>query len=515
MKSKQTLILFFILLSGYYAMANNILVSNVSFTSQNTTTKTVQVQFTVSWENSWRVTAGPGNWDAAWIFVKYRIGGGPWLHANLNTTGHFEPAGATIATGLLTPGVAFNATTNPGVGAFLYRNANGSGTFTATNAQLQWNYGANGLGDNDVVDVQVFAIEHVYVPQGSFAAGDGLTDALQFTLTTINTGTATTAPTGTGSLGGQAGGYPTGQIAPTTAGWPNGFNAFYCMKYEITQQGFVDFLNTLTRAQQANRVGAPIPSGTTTVTNRYVMSGLSGSSTLQRRNGIRCDAIIPDIAPVTFYCDLDGDGIGGESNDGKDLACNYINWWDIAPYLDWAGLRPLTELEYEKAGRGTLFPLAGEYAWGTTIISPVTSLTNAGQSTEKPNTSANANYGLLADGPIRVGSIAGPTTNREQAGASYYGIMELSGNVYERVVNIAGAQGRSYLATHGNGLLASNGFHTNADWPSSAAGGGVASRGSHSLANATPLRLSDRSTSADVTNTREATFGGRGCRTAL
>ncbi|MEL6652272.1 MAG: hypothetical protein AAFQ87_15835, partial [Bacteroidota bacterium] len=44
--------------------ANNIDLSNITLTGQNTTDQTVLVQFDVSWENSWRLNVGPSNWDA-------------------------------------------------------------------------------------------------------------------------------------------------------------------------------------------------------------------------------------------------------------------------------------------------------------------------------------------------------------------------------------------------------------------------------------------------------------------
>ncbi len=183
-------------------MANAALTGN--------TATTALVQFDLSWENSWR-TINANNWDAAWVFVKYRTSlTGPWLHANLNNTGHTAPTGSQIDLGLLTPGTAFNATTNPVIGTFLSRSTDGTGTFSATGVQLRWNYGLQGLNYADIAEVRVFAIEMVYVPQGAFAAGSGGTETSAFTLTTINTATATTAPAGTGSLGGQAGGFPTG-----------------------------------------------------------------------------------------------------------------------------------------------------------------------------------------------------------------------------------------------------------------------------------------------------------------
>ena len=514
MNRKKIKTLFYALAIFTAGYANNIQVSNVSLTGQNTTNKTVQVQFTVSWENSWRVSAGPGNWDAAWVFIKYRKGSGPWLHANLGAdASHVAPAGSIINTGLLSPGAAFNATTNPGVGAFIYRSANGSGTFTVTNAVLLWNYGSNGLADNDVVDVQVFAIEHVYIPQADFAAGDGATDANQFTLTTINTSNATTAPSGSGSLGGQAGGYPTGQTAPDTSSWPNGFAAFYSMKYEISQQGYVDFLNTLDRAQQTNRVQTDISSGITAITNRYVMNN---TSAMTLRNGIRCDATIHATAPVVFYCDYDGDGIGGETTDGKDIACNHLNWGDLVAYLDWAALRPLTEMEYEKCGRGNQLPLQSEYAWGTVVINQATSITNAGLPSEKPGAGANAVYGSSASvqGPLRVGSIAGTATSRQDAGAGYYGMMELSGNLWERFVSLGNASGKAFAGSHGNGLLNASGNSTNTDWPSSSTAVGSGFRGASWSNVAGLLRLSDRANAMLAISIRGNNSGGRGGRIA-
>src|SRR5689334_2843436 len=88
--------------------ANNILVSNVSLTGQNISAgpnnpaNFIMVQFTVGWENSWRLSTAPANWDAAWVFVKYRINGGDWQHALLNNNGNVAPAGSTIDAGLLT-----------------------------------------------------------------------------------------------------------------------------------------------------------------------------------------------------------------------------------------------------------------------------------------------------------------------------------------------------------------------------------------------------------------------------
>jgi hypothetical protein len=54
--------------------------------------------------------------------------------------------------------------------------------------------------------------------------------------------------------------------------------------------------------------------------------------------------------------------------------------------------------------------------------------------------------------------------NREQFGASYYWVMDLSGSVWERVVSIGDSAGRAFGGTHGDGVLR-YGFATNTDWP--------------------------------------------------
>ena len=495
------------------ANANNIQIANSALVGNAGTT--IQVQFDLSWENSWRL--GSGRWDAAWVFVKYRTSlTGPWFHANVNNSGHVAAAGSQIDLGLLTPGSAYNASTNPVVGVFVYRNAAGTGNLNLPGTQLQWNVAAQGLDISDLAHVQVFAIEMVYVPQGAFAAGSGGTEQSAFTLTTINTATATTAPAGTGSLGGAAGGFPTGQTAPTNASWPNGFGAFYCMKYEVTQQGYVDFLNTLTYTQQVTR--------TATAPNSAAGTGAL-SSTNDNRNGI--DIQTPGVAsttPAVYACNLIGDGAYGEASDGKDIACNWLSWGDLTAYLDWSGLRPLTELEFEKACRGTIAPMPNEYPWGTTYIAAGEyTLANAGNndegiatgySTAAGNAMCTATLGTIS-GPLRVGIFAANASNsgRVSAGASYYGIMELGGNLWERPVTIGNANGRAYTGAHGNGVLLSNGEPDGAAWPAPATADGAGLRGGSWFVGAPAIRVSDRNSAMTSTGSARGSLNcGRGAR---
>ena len=61
------------------AQANDIVVSQISLTNRNKAGGYVLVNFTVGWNNSFRISSGAANYDAAWVFIKYKIGdNGEW-----------------------------------------------------------------------------------------------------------------------------------------------------------------------------------------------------------------------------------------------------------------------------------------------------------------------------------------------------------------------------------------------------------------------------------------------------
>lgn len=483
--------------------ANNIAVANTSIIAQNTAANYTHVKFDVSWENSWRTSTLESNWDAAYVFIKYRIPPmNTWKHATLNyvdgtatNDGNTEPTGATINT------------TSDGKGAFLYRNANGIGNVNFTGARLRWDYGADGLNDDDSVEVCVFAIEMVYVPQGAYYLGDGAAVAGVGIQGNFEAGTSgnpfyltseaalTLGGGGAGSLGNNN---TSGMTTPSyedfsdattktlPAAFPKGFNAFYCMKYEITQGQYADFLNKLTLTQ---------------ATARYMASY---STNYQSITGTH----------PTFAADA------------PDRPLYYINYIDFMSYLDWSGLRPMTELEYEKACRGSrgvgFLPTPDEYPWGdiTLKAGPGYTITNTGLPNETVNsvtTIGNAAYNLTNNTrPYRAGIFAASlaTPNRVEAGASYYGIMELAGNQWELTIAVGRAEGRTFVGAHGDGSIDAAGNYNVASWPSGVWGLGM--RGSAFNGADYQLRTSSRqyahyhSTNA----TRIAALGGRGVRTA-
>lgn len=587
MKTSKKLTLIFLMGLIVRLSANNIQVSNVSIASQDTINQTAQIQFDVSWENSWRINVGPSNWDAAWIFIKFKMadyqapgasssgttittstterlrvgmrvevvagigsldydtyvtgilnstqftisrsptttltgavlrGTDLWEHAWINNSGHVIPAGADFELGLLDPLSTHNSTTNPGLGGFLYRDANGNGTFTNTGVQLQWDYGSQGVPNNDIVDIKVFAVEMVYVPKGSFNVGGG---GGGFISTTIDTGVATLAPSGMGTLGGSAGGYPSGissSSAPINPDFPNGYNAFFMMKYEVSQGQYVDFLNCLPRNQQDALTGGNFAVSQSNNTYPYA---LSNTTTVFARNSIVATPFAANES-IVFACDLNGNKIVNERDDGEWIACNYINSGELSAYLDWSGLRPMSELEFEKAARGAgVFPIGGEYAWGTTGIVQVTALDSAGRASEVgSDTLANANYGggLLGGAPYRVGALAYATSTRTRSGAGYYGAMDLSGNLWERAILVGASStspARSYSSgTHGNGQLTTAG--ANDAWNNAIISVTVRGGGCGTARGVGTLRISDRNLANNgfFAANRNNEIGGRGVRTA-
>ncbi len=502
-------ILYCMQVSGVFA--NDILVSNISLVNRNKSTDIVFVQFDLSWQNSFRTSSGSANWDAAWVFVKYRIGEtGEWKHATLNNGGHTIPSGTAT-------------TQTDGTGLFFYRDTDGTGTFSKSGIKLRWNYGTDGVADDSKIYVKVFAIEMVYIPSGEFQLGSGSQNEGGFRIANdvSTSGTATTftitstSPTLQGNNSSSSASNlsthdgislnlaQTTNTATLASGFPTGHGAFYSMKYEISQGQYRDFLNTLTYTQQASR--------TANAPNSSVGTGALISSGTDR-NGIEVSTSGTNSSvPAVYGCDLNNNGIYDESDDGEWIACNYLSWADLAAFLDWAALRPITELEYEKIGRGTAVPVQDEFSWGSTTIVGLAAISNDRQAGEVSNTSnANAVYdNNFTSGPARVGVFATASSNRVASGGSYYGIMEISGNVWEQVIKIENSTGRAFTGLSGNGILTSNGDADTSNWPDYT---GACKRGGGWLTAVNYTQLSSRYGATLNGSSRNSETGGRGAR---
>ncbi|MCK8482238.1 SUMF1/EgtB/PvdO family nonheme iron enzyme [Psychroserpens algicola] len=468
--------------------ANNITVSNISLENLNEP-DWVQVEFDLSWENSWRLSAGPSNWDAAWVFIKYRVNSGDWAHAQINSSNFQAATGSTIDVSA------------DGIGAFVYRDSDGSGDINLQNMRLRWDYGS--IDPNDIIDIQVFAIEMVYVPEGSYFLGgtngdengDFFSGSTNIPYEVTSENTINVSPTAGNLYYDNTEGFSEidvgDQMGPIPSAFPKGFSAYYIMKYEVSQAQWVDFFNTLTEAQrEANDV-----------------TGVTGKNSDDEfaRNAISWT-----------------EGASNATTTLPDVALNYVSAEMTSNYLDWAGLRHMTELEYEKSCRGPIAPKPNELAWGNANL-PSTAYTyiNLGEPNEQVTNPEEGVGNIIfsitngtPSGPKRVGILAASaiTKNREETGGSYYGIMELSGNLYERVITVGIPEGRIFQGDHGDGILSVAGEANVPNWPDGATGIGYRG-GSH--ANTAPFILvSDRTDAANIIVNGNTRLGFRGVRSS-
>jgi formylglycine-generating enzyme required for sulfatase activity len=527
------------------AMANDLALSVPSLVNPQATTK--DIQFTVAWNNSWcdnnaacngDAQHADANWDAVWLFAKFSkwqastSSWSDWAHCTLSKTAgdHHAPAGSQIKVGCSSSAACGGSDT--GKGLFIYRNAAGSGNNSWAGVWLRWLFTLDGVAPADIVKVRIFGIEMVYIPQGPFTVGsggtedgtftdgawsgtNGVTASIPFIISSENTLTIAhtagslwgTSTSGNNSIGG-AGTLP--------AVFPKGYGAFYIMKYDVTQGLYRDFLNLLTLTQQKNHIYDTPP-----VAGYYTMTE---TTTIQYRSGIRNPSPLPVSGAITFGCDLQGatahnsvtgDGVFNGTTDGEWVGANYLSWADLTAFADWAALRPFSELEYEKAARGPQVPVANAYAWGNATVSTQTGAMISSGTTNETVPQGNANYaGALTQGPFRAGIFATSTsTTRTLSGASYYGVMDMSGGLWKRPVSVGEATvGRLFNGTiSGDGSLDVNGYADASTWPGTNAVGSGFRGGTWSNA-ASVARVSGRSYAALVDSNRYSDYGARCAR---
>lgn len=478
-KMKTAVIALVLLFSVFNANANNLVITGTSVTGSDIT-------FNISWDNSWNTNIAPANWDAVWVFVKYQdCSTRLWNHAGLSTTGGDHTAGSPLQVDPVTDGK----------GVFIRRSALGGGNVGSTSITLRMTIAAG------TYNYKVFGVEMVNVPQANFELGDGASSST-FNSITINAASQSGGLTAA-TLGGGAVNLP--------ATYPMGYNSFYSMKYEVSQEQYVEFLNTLTYDQQVGRTAVdPISAaGTLAIGSRTYHNGIvimtSGNN---------------NILPAVYACDLTA-GTMNAANDGQTKACNYINWGDVSAFLDWAALRPMTEMEFEKICRGPQTRVANEYVWGSTNLANISgaSVSNWYTVSEASSMVANGlcNYyaaGSSVGAPMRCGFAATGTSGRESSGAAYYGSMEMAGNLFEMTITTGNATGAAFTGTLGDGSLTTIGNANASNWPSNA-GTGTGDRGGCCAVGSADCKISDRNLAANGTTyntTRYYYNGARGVR---
>lgn len=530
---KKIAFILFVFIQANPLSAHSLEISNISV-EQEAASK-ASIQFSLNWQDGWHYNSiSPGNYDAVWIFAKYLATDGSWRHIKVN--GFIPHSAANIQLPSDNNGVFISPYISDVIDIF-------EGDVSLQDIKLRWNYAQAEIQPMIPYQVRIYGIEMVYIPQASFYAGaDSLEagDAAFFDFDSLGTeGFATTDYTyimnpfpktlimkdkATAS-----GGFPqvntSLQYQPSSNKFPNGYKGFYCMKYEISQQQYADFLNTL------------IPMGTDELRHCDPAAELGHDCSRIKRYTLIFDTDMQKY--VTEY---------------PNLPIEYLGWDDGAAYADWAALRPMTELEYEKICRGPAneyepLGLNYDYAYGEgepkDNVYEITWVNNNGESYDSIiNLESNENNIIYRktwahveicedeDGEELIGFFqngtfaqqltqSGDSLTRKNTGASYYGVMEMSGNLNERCIGIkerwmstkpdadtttneydwpeentpsCGATGVTFITTdingltkyykdcpskykgsNGNGELGEDGYANNTDWPKEKNGNGAGS----------------------------------------
>ncbi|HEY0668269.1 MAG TPA: SUMF1/EgtB/PvdO family nonheme iron enzyme [Sphingobacteriaceae bacterium] len=472
-----------LLVLAFTSYSNNIRVKKLSLADTVRATKDIRIKFDLSWENSWRDDV---NWDAAWVTVKVKRANGSWKHVKLQTTGNSIDGNSQNAK-IVVP--------DDKMGAFIYRSGNGSGNIDLSGIKLAWNYGIDSVANIDSAEIRLFATEMVYVPQGSFAFGDGYTpssiymtyaadrivpsifknfisaDTVKFgrntpmfsiisdkTTPKLTIAATNVGPMNTGDqviidgiyINGLKGVGITNTDPYKYSAFPVGYKAVYVMKYEVTQGQYTDFLNT-TKIQFTPGVS-------------LLPSPMSPSQPLAR-----------------FSIEKQGENYIVSR---PDRAMDYVNGTQLFAFANWSSLRPMTELEFEKAARGPLAPAYNDRANGpnpygiagdpsNNVVISVLKLNGPENGSEAPLVSDSAKYlssimniegGDGGMGAYRVGVFATDKSSRKSAGASYYGIMGLTDNAGEFVVSLSSETSRSFKDVNGLGENNPNGSPALSHW---------------------------------------------------
>lgn len=456
--------------------------------------KNSELEFTIRWDGSWR---DENSYDAAWVFVKYLTEDGIWRHANLKTGSAKQLTKESDLESEAELKVSPDA-----VGMMIYRKQVGEG-------DNEWRIlvALDIPVGQSIKDIKVYGLEMVYVNEGAFELGTLKSIRERREVLTPGAGGAPYNPFFTYSSeesSNYGGIYEVNSEAPIEIGpsdgnlywidanitgtntfsgipqgnlpeaFPKGYQGFYQMKYELSQQEYCDFLNSLTPTQRKNR------DFTAQVEYKRPISDY--------RNAIKFDGSI-------------------YTTSRPNRPCNFISWLDGQAYADWAGLRHMTELEFEKSCRGPEKAVYREYVWGVNEIDTKSNMQysttiyqNNGEMAGLENglefTNGNIHASMFSyfnmedvcdpkgrfydpdcagcrsfsggdggRGPLRKGIFGmNSKSKRTKAGATYYGAMEMGGNLQEPVVTVGHPSGRRFEGSHGDGILSNDGFATNLDW---------------------------------------------------
>ncbi|HRE62092.1 MAG TPA: SUMF1/EgtB/PvdO family nonheme iron enzyme [Micropepsaceae bacterium] len=378
-------------------------------------------EFHLSWKNSWRTSR---NHDAVWVAVKLTgidaNGEKAARHAAIAGDPVVVPLDAATRSAGITTSVAPDRT-----GFFVEPGRRYRGDITLSLRVPVDPAATEGLA-RETIRADVLAIEMVFIPEGPFLAGAAAEEELVYG-----------AFYRSGPDGRFAGAFPIesedeipvgpfdGALnyrilaklshmgdgnGPVPAAYPKGTRAFYMMKYELTQGQHAQFLNGIDQYGPDTRANFAGPTYARDHGTIHLVGG-------------RYTAAVPE------------------------RSANFISWEDGIAFLDWAALRPMTDLEFEKAARGPEPPLKGGYVWGT--ASTLETL--------------RGNFPLVPADTPSENDLSDET--RIALGASHYWVMDLSGSLWERTVTLADSAGRMFTGLHGDGRINAYGDADVEGWP--------------------------------------------------
>ncbi len=402
---------FFLILATNIGLASELSISKPILYLEGTTAYTV---FNLSWKNAWH---NERNYDAIWLFGKLKSKDGPSRHLPFLQTGHR----VVNVFGEPDPNLIF-AVAPDGVGLHIFPSQPFRGDINVT---LKIAVAPESFAGTDTRNssFDIFGVEMVEIPSDGYFLGspDPVNrDHGQFYnpkkhqsngLVRVESEQQEIEISPEGDLYFEVKegyeGEPKGRIPST---YPKGFDSFYIMKYELTEGQYVDFLNNLSDEQQQSR-------------------------RIDREDDYSGSIVVVDDEFITR---------------SPDRPCPFVGWDDAMAYADWAGLRPMTELEYTKAARGPAMPTGPDFPWGLAGKEHIQRLPDHAGNLIMRN---GWKESLMSD------------DHKKYFGASHYWVMDLAGSLWERVITVGHEKGRSYKGTHGDGILTGDGRATNPSWP--------------------------------------------------
>ncbi len=375
----------------------------------------------VSWDHAWHHQR---NHDAVWLFFKVLTPDGQYHHLQLNNSSHAQINDFSEPKVQLTTESATD-----GKGLFVFAGHHYRGSVSAT---LKIGVNLENLKGVRLRNARLkaYGIEMVKIPAGAFYVGTQDSRSQEhgayLGVTKIDSNNPLNVSQAEGLFYHNPQGYEGDQGGPIPKAYPKGVDAFYIMKYEITEGQYVEFLNSLDSVSAHSRSPLSVP--------RYHEQG----------------------GFIKFQLDQYHTAF-------PQKPCRFLSWTNAMAFADWAALRPMTELEYTKAARGPHAPNALDYPWGN---------------------QAKYKVQRLPDHEGRLSMSNGWTeaqlhdSTRVYFGASYYWVMDLSGSLWERLITLGHPNGRSFTGSHGDGVLSATATATNSDWPQGdEKAGGIGFRG--------------------------------------